>query len=54
MYVSRTFIANNAVFTTYNDNEPHCKLGPSIKPGTWNIPEDPGTWNNYHYHEKNM
>ena len=26
----------------------------SIKSGTWNIPEHPGTWNNYHNYEKNM
>ena len=29
------------------------KSGPSIKPGTWNIPEHPGTWNSYHNYEKN-
>ena len=26
--------------------------GPSIKPGTWNIPEHPGTLNNYNNYEK--
>ena len=26
----------------------------SIKAGTWNIPEHPGTWHNYHNYEKNM
>ena len=26
--------------------------GASIKPGRWNIPEHPGTWNNYHNYEK--
>ena len=25
-----------------------------IKPGTWNIPEHPGTSNNYDNYEKNM
>jgi len=28
--------------------------GPSIKPATWNIPEHPGTSNNYHNYAKNM
>ena len=30
------------------------KLRPSIKPGTWNIPEHPGTSNNYDNYEKKM
>ena len=28
--------------------------GRSIKPGTWNIPEHPGTSNNYDNYEKNV
>ena len=27
-------------------------IGPSIKPGTWNIPKHPGTFNNYNNYEK--
>jgi len=29
-------------------------IGPSIKPGTWNIPAHPGTAKKYKKYEKNM
>ena len=35
----------------WNSMELHIRA--SIKPGTWNIPEHPGTSNNYDNYEKN-